>query len=434
MSSSGFSRRTFLRGAGVSVALPLLDIMQGNGLANDSEHKLPRRAAFFYVPNGVVQDSWHPKTDGPGFELSPTMQPLKNVKSEISLFSHLDRIKVAGTDGHAQASTCWLSSAAPDELSPAGYPLKRTVDQIIAQHVGSQTAFRSLELSCNPYEDNRESIYFDNISWYGHGHVASSLRDPKAVFNRLFRVENKRELGSVLDLVLEDARGIRHSLGRVDRSKLDEYIESIRTVEKQIERVTRRQAAIHQMGLVQPVKPWQAMDRDEFIQVMGDLMILALRADLTRVATLMTAPERWGSPLKVEGLFKKPIVHHSMTHNQGNPDVLRELKELDQFHVEQFASLVQKMKATPEGEGTLLDNMIFTFGSGLSSGALHIYSNLPLIIAGRAGGVLTPDCHYRSAVGTPVANLWLTIAQNMGVPIRRLGDSTGTLKAFRESA
>ena len=434
MTSTAVSRRTFLRGAGVSVALPLLDIMQSSSRAEANDEKPPNRAAFFYVPNGVVQESWHPSTDGPRFELSPTLQPLASVKSEVSLFSHLDRIKVAGTDGHAQASTCWLSSAAPDELSPAGYPLKKTVDQIIAQHVGHQTAFRSLELSCNPYEDNRESIYFDNISWYGHGHVARSLRDPRSVFNRLFRVEEKRELGSILDLVLEDARGIRHELGHVDRAKLEEYIESIRTVEKQIERVTERQAEINRMDLQQPVKPWQTMDRDEFIQVMGDLMILALRADLTRVATLMTAPERWGTPLKVQGLFKKPIVHHSMTHNQGNPNVLQELKELDQFHVEQFAVLVNKMKATPEGEGTLLDSMIFTFGSGLSSGALHIYTDLPLIVAGRAGGGLTPDRHYQSAVGTPVANLWLSIARTMGVPMRRLGDSTGTLNAFRDSA
>ena len=171
---------------------------------------------------------------------------------------------MAGTDGHAQAGACWLSSAAPDELSPAGYPLKKTVDQIMANEAGKHTAFRSLELSCNPYEDNRESVYFDNISWYGHGHVARSLRDPQAVFNRLFAVKEHQEHGSVLDLVLDDAKSLDRDLGVVDRGKLDEYMESIRAVEKQIERVTKRQAEIDKLRIAPPTKPWQAMTREEF--------------------------------------------------------------------------------------------------------------------------------------------------------------------------
>ena len=162
------SRRTVLRGAGATLALPLLEIMQSGSLAAaPAKGKPPVRTAFFYIPNGVVQRAWHPVATGTGFALSPTLQPLAPVREHISLFTKLDRIKVAGTDGHAQAGACWLSSAAPDELSPAGYPLKKTIDQIIAEEAGKHTAFRSLELSCNPYEDNRESVYFDNISWYG---------------------------------------------------------------------------------------------------------------------------------------------------------------------------------------------------------------------------------------------------------------------------
>ena len=426
---TSLSRRKVLRGAGATLALPLLEAMQIKSFSKTNDYlKPPVRAGFFYIPNGVVQTAWHPKDTGEGYKLSPTLEPIKPIKNDVTLLTKLDRIKVAGTDGHAQAGACWLSSASPDELSPAGYPLKKTIDQIMAEHTGKVTAFRSLELSCNPYEDNRESVYFDNISWYGHGHVARSLRDPKAVFNRLFGVKQHIESGSVLDLVMDDAKSLNHSLGSTDKGKLDEYMHSVRTVEQQIERVTKRQEDINRLKISSPVKPWQAMTRDEFIQVMGDLMILAFRTDLTRVATIMSSPERWGSPLKVHGLFDKPVDHHGMTHGQGNQHVRSKLESLDHFHIQQFTSLVMKMKNIKEGEGTLLDNMMFTLGSGISDGSLHIYTDLPTLIAGGAGGAIKPGRHIKSEKGTPIANLWLSMINAMGVKIDQLGDSTGKLK------
>ena len=426
---TSLSRRKVLRGAGASLALPLLEAMQVNSFSKSNETvKPPVRAGFFYIPNGVVQTAWHPKETGPGYELSPTLEPIRPIKNDVTLFTKLDRVKVAGTDGHAQAGACWLSSASPDELSPAGYPLKKTIDQIMAEHSGKETAFRSLELSCNPYEDNRESVYFDNISWYGHGHVARSLRDPKAVFNRLFGVKQHLESGSVLDLVMDDAKSLNHSLGRTDKGKLGEYMDSVRTVEQQIERVTKRQEDINKLKIAGPVKPWQAMTRDEFIQVMGDLMILAFRTDLTRVATIMSSPERWGSPLKVHGLFEKPVDHHGMTHGQGNQHVRSKLEALDHFHIQQFTSLVMKMKNIKEGQGTLLDSMMFTLGSGISDGSLHIYTDLPTLVAGRAGGAIDPGSHVKSPEGTPIANLWVSMINAMGLKMESLGDSTGKLK------
>jgi len=429
MTSRRLSRRAALRGMGATVALPLLEIMGSHVRAQSgSNDKPPKRVAFFYIPNGVVQEAWNPIDTGRRFTLTPTLKPLEAVRDKILMLSNLDRIKVAGTDGHAQASTCWLSSAAPDELSPAGYPLKRTIDQIIADETGKHTAFRSLELSCNPYEDNRESVYFDNISWYGHGHVARSLRDPKKAFDRLFKVDEHIDSASILDLVMQDAKALRPKLGQLDRHKLEEYTQSVRTVEQQIQRVQKRQDEINRLNLKAPVKPWQAMHRDEFIQVMGDLMILALQTDLTRVASLMTAPERWGSPLKVEGWFDKAVQHHSWTHGQGDDNIRRQLEKLDLFHMEQFVKLVQKMDETPDGEGTLLDNTFFMLGSGLSSGKLHICSNLPTVIAGKAGGQLATGQHVRYPEGTPIANLWLSMARMMGVNPTRIGDGTGTLK------
>lgn len=424
------SRRAMLKGTGAALSLPLMKIMSGrerSACAASQSDDPPQRVAFFYIPNGVVQSTWNPVDTGTDFQLSPTLEPLAELRSDILMLSNLDRIKTSGTDGHAQASTCWLSSAAPDELSPAGYPLKRTVDQLIADHVGKETAFRSLELSCNPYEDNRESVYFDNISWYGHGHVARSMRDPKEVFDRLFRVDSHVASGSILDLVMEDANTFRRQLGVNDRDKLDEYTDAVRNVERQIQRVRARQEEINRLNLDAPVKPWQAMHRDEFIQVMGDLMILALQTDMTRVASLMTGPERWGSPLMVDGWFDKAIDHHGWTHNQGNETIKSQLEKLDRFHIEQYARLVKKMSEVKEGEGTLLDNMMFLLGGGLSSGELHICSNLPTLIAGRAGGRLATGQHIKYAEGTPIANLWMSMTDLMGASHDRIGDSTGSL-------
>ena len=420
-------RRTFLKGYGAALALPLLEVMQAK---TKSEVIHPKRLAFFYTPNGVAQKAWHPSSAGVDFELSPTLQPLEGIRQKISLHTNLDRIKVPGTDGHAQAGTCYLSTARPDELSPAGYPLKRTIDQVVADVAGKATAFRSLELSCNSYTDNRESVYFDNISWYGHGHVARSLKDPRLVFNRLFSVREHQANASVLDLIREDAKDLQPKLGRLDQDKLEEYLESIRTVEQQIERISKRQDDIRDLELSEPGKLWTTMRRDEYIQVMGDLMILALQTDLTRVASMMVAPERWDSPLMFHGIFVKPIRHHGWTHNQNKEEVLRDLEKLDLFHMEQFAHLAIKMDSIEEGEGTLLDNMMFVMGSGLGSGMHHTCTNLPTLIAGSGGGLFETNRHNRHSPGTPIANLWLSIAKGMGVKIDRIGDSTRTLDGW----
>ena len=426
-SHSQIPRRTFLRGCGAALALPFLDAMKVRGAIGSTP---PKRVAFFYTPNGVAQKAWHPAETGHNFALSRTLQPLEPVRNKISLFTNLGRVKVPGTDGHAQAGACYLSTAAPDELSPAGYPLKRTIDQVIADTAGKSTPFRSLELSCNSFTDNRESVYFDNISWYGHGHVARSIKDPRKVFQRLFNVKEHQANASVLDLVLADAKDLQGKLGRLDQHKLDEYMDSVRTVEQQIERITNRQVDIRDIKLEEPEKLWTTMRRDEYIQIMGDLMILALQTDLTRVSSMMVAPERWSTPLMFEDVFVKPIDHHGWTHNQNNEKVLKSLEKLDHFHMSQFARLCTKMDSIKEGEGTLLDNMMFTYGSGLSSGMLHECTNLPTVIAGSAGNLLKINRHDVHSKDTPIANLWVSMAQIMGLETDRLGDSTGPLKGF----
>ena len=407
------------------MALPLLDIMKPVARATEATKAAPKRLAFFYSPMGVVQDAWHPTGSGTDFKLSPTLEPMAPHVDKLAIFQHLDRIKVPGTDGHAQASTCWLSSALPSELSTEGYPVNRSLDQIVADKVGAATAFRSLELSGNPYVDNKESVYFDNISWYGPGHFAPSMKEPQQVFDRLFNVAAAGH-ASVLDLVLADARTLRGDLGKADRGKLDEYMESVRTVERQIKRVKARQAEIQDIKPDAPNAKFAVMRRDEHIQLMGELMILTLQTDLTRVATYMVAPERWATPQMIEGLFDKPILHHIMSHEQLQPEVAADLRKLDKWHVGQYAQLVAKMDAIREGEDTLLDNTLFVFGSALSDGRVHVYDNLPTMIAGGKNMIKTNHLH-QSTKGTPLANLWLTIAKLMGVNRDRFSDSTGVM-------
>ena len=227
--------------------------------------------------------------------------------------------------------------------------------------------------------------------------------------------------------MLADAKSLQPQLGRLDRRKLDEYLDSVRVVEQQIARLKQRQQEIDRLRPEAPAVPWTALRRDEYIQLMGDLMILALRTDLTRVASLMVAPERWSTPQTVHGLFDEPILHHSWTHQQDDPHVKEQLAKLDRYHVEQFAHLVKKMDAIPEGQGTLLDSMVFTFGSGLSSGKNHVYTDLPIVIAGGGNGSIRTNHHLRSPAGTPVANLWLALARTMGIGLQRMGDSTGVV-------
>jgi hypothetical protein len=302
------------------------------------------------------------------------------------------------------------------------YPLARTLDHLVADHVGGATPFRTIELSCNSHKDNKESIYFDNISWYGTGHVAPSLRDPRQVYRRLFGTQEVEAYRNITDLVLADARSLRQQLGRADRDKFAEYFDGIRTIEEQMSKFEKLKIDLSTVRLEEP--PEAHLPRGEYIRLMGDLMVAALQTGLTNVATLMIGPERWDTPYMYESLFDKPMSHHQMSHNQKK--FLQQLLQVDRFHMEQFAYLVEKMAGIEEGDGTtLLDNSIFTYGSGLGDGATHQYTDLPILVAGSGGGRLKTGQHLHCPEGTPLANLWLTHAQVMGLPIERFADSVG---------
>lgn len=443
---SALNRRTFLKGAaGASLSLPWLESI---ALAANSGTP-PQRLAVYYVPIGVVRRSFFPgesETEVPKFrgflggkrkqpdlykpgfqpiEWTPTLEPLKRVQEHITFITGLDRVYQNGTDVHAQCGSCFLSSAAPYEIKSSAWPLNRTLDHVVADRVGGQTPFRSLELSCNSHKDNVESIHFDNISWFGTGHVAPSMRDPQKVYRRLFGTRDAENFRNITDLVLEDARSLKRELGSEDRHKFNEYFDSIRTIEEQMEKMARMKTDLAKTSIEEPAAAY--LPRGEYIRLMGDLMIVALQTGLTRVATMMIGPERWNTPYMFEGVFDKPRSHHQMSHNQTK--FVDDLAKVDRFYMEQFAYLIEKMAGIKEANGsTLLDNTIFTYGSGLGDGASHQYNKLPVIMAGRGGGKLrSGGQHLNVPTGTPLANLWLAQAQAMGVKRDRFADSTAPL-------
>lgn len=443
------SRRTFLRGlGGAALALPWLESVATAASAKS----VPQRMAHFYVPIGVVRRGFFPgeaddiipkgnlgnvmkslgKQDPyysvkPLDQLTPTMQPLEGFKNKINLITGMDRTFQQGTDVHAQCASCYLSSAKPYTIKGTAWPLDRTLDHLVADHVGTKTPFPTLEFSCNSHRDNKESIYFDNISWYGTGHLAPSIRDPRKMYHRLFSTKEIDRYRDVTDLVLEDAKLLQRDLGYTDRQKFAEYFDSIRTIETQMDRLETMKAELARVDFEEP--PEAYLPRGEYIRLMGDLMVVALQTGLTNVTTFMVGPERWDTPYMFESLFDKPRSHHQMSHNQTK--MIGDLLKVDRFHMEQYVYLLKKMDAIEESDGTtLLDNTLFTYGSGLGDGSTHQYNDLPIIVAG-GGRRVQSGQHLNMSEGTPLANLWLTQARMMGLDKDRFADSTGTVDAMR---
>ena len=406
------------------MALPWLELH-----AEEPSTRKPKepslRFASFYSPMGFVRDHFFPGEDSDDFLSMPTLRPLQSVADKVTLITGLYRVNVRGIDVHNQCSSCYLSSANPYGELKSPYPMDRTLDHLIADKVSHRTPIRSLELNCNTFKDLRESIYLDNISWYGPEHVATSMKDPRKVYRRLFRTGKSEK--DITDLILEDAANFERGLGREDKDKMDEYFTSVREVEKQIEKLTKHYEMYERVDMKEPDEV--PMTRGEYIRMMGKLLVLAFQGDLTHVATFMLAPERWGTPQRFHELnFTKS--HHGLTHSQGRDDVKRALVQVDRFYVELFAEVLEQLDAIQEGEGTLLDHSMITLGSGLGDGKDHTMDELPIIVAGSANGKIKTGRVLNCAEKTPLANLWLSQAQLMGTGMKQFADSTGPLKGL----
>ena len=441
------SRRRFLAATGgAALSLPWLEsVIHAEGGGKESAPA--QRLAFFYLPNGITRRGFFPgegdrplpkfagqnnvwrfegKTVPPGshpLTFTPTLAPLHKMRNKVSLITGLDRIFQHGTDSHAQCASCFLTSVAPFEVEDSAYPLARTLDHIAADSIGRSTPYSTLELSCNDHKNNIESIYFDNMSWYGTGHVAPSMRNPRRVYDRLFGTKANSRFRNITDLALGSARQFQKRLSIHDRRKFAEYFEAIRTIETRMDRIETMKSELVASEIERPA---EHLPRNEYIHLMGDLLVTSLQSGLTNVGTMMVGPERWTTPTNWEGILDRPHSHHAMTHAPHNH--LEDLLKLDNFHISAFVRLLERMDRIEEAGGTtLLDNTIFTLGAGMGDGTTHQYNDLPLVVAGGGGGTLKLGKHVHCKTGTPLANLWLTQLHCLGVKRKSYADSTGTL-------
>lgn len=451
------SRRQFLRTNGAIISLPFLHSLSPNasGAISSkviSKPKPSKKLVIMYVPNGLVRRCFFPGEENaelPGFiggfdadkiknerrlrnepgiyplELTSTMEPLSPYMDDVTLVTGLDRTYKNGQDVHAQGASCYLTSLSPEQASEQGirHPNGRSLDQVIGDHIGHASVFKTLEISCNGFTAPKESIYFDNISWYGPDKIAPSIRDSKKLYDRLFMADNYRgHLSEVTDLMLADARSLSGKLAVEDRETLGEFMEMIRNIEVRIEKQKKMIASADIR-----IPKSEILPRQEYIRLQADLMLLALQMGITNVCTFMVGPERWDATLRYEGVFDKPVQHHNMTHNQKG-DGYKELQKIDIFHMQQYAYVIQRMKDLKEADGSsLLDNSLLTYGAGLGDGATHQYYDLPLIVAGKAQGQIKQGRFIKSKSGTLNSNMWLTLAKLMGVDINQYADSSGVI-------
>ena len=433
-------RRTFLRGLGATVALPLLDSMVPAFAAGE---KPAMRLGVIYSPNGRIMGNWIPQTEGAAFELTPTLEPLAPFRENVLVLSGLN-IKAAdplpGEPGgnHARPCAAFLTGIHP---KPGG-ELGTSVDQLIARHMSRQTQLGSLELALESAEvlgkgDGAYSdAYTKTISWRTGTQPLPMEANPRAVFERLLggsdstdpavRQREARKNRSLLDSVTEEVASLMPKFGPADRIRLTEYLDAIRDIERRI------QLAEEQSSRELPEMDRPAGVPDTFadhIKLMYDLQILAFRGDLTRVTTLMLGPEQSDRPYREIGIAD---AHHQLSHHAGNQEWISQVAKIDRYHVEMFTYFLDKLRSTPDGDGTLLDHSVIVFGSGMSDGMWHRHNDVPTLVAGGGGGYIKGGRHIRYN-GVPFSNLHLTVLDIMGVPSegyldKENGDATGKLE------
>ena len=451
LSPKNISRRSFLKAGGATMLLPMLDSAPGV-MAAKRLTKPDKKLVIMYIPNGIVRRQFFPgesqaevpefiggfnadKTKAsrrfknkPGIydlEWTPTMQPLKKHAKDVTMITGLDRTFKNGQDVHAQGASCYLTSLSPAQAAEQGisHPNGRSLDQVIGDKIGHKTVLNTLEISCNGFRAPKEPIEFDNISWYGPGKLAPSIRDPRKLYDRLFSKDSLRaHVSDVSDLVLADAKTLSRKLSSKDRATMDEYMTMVRNVEV---RMAKLEKLLADADINVPKE--EILPRGEYIRLQVDLMLLGFQMGITNVSTFMIGPERWDATLMYEGVFDKPVQHHNMTHNQKGKGYL-ELAKIDTFHMQQYSYLIHRMKEIKESDGsTMLDNSLVTYGAALGDGATHQYYDLPMILAGGAQGQIKQGRFIKMKSGTLNSNLWLTLANLMGVEMDSFSDSQGVL-------
>jgi hypothetical protein len=429
-------RRTFLRAVGTAVALPWLDAM-APALQARAVTPTPR-LGFIYVSNGVIQSQWNPATTGAGFELTPILQPFAGVRDYLNVYSGLSHLQADtfgdGTGDHPRASAVWLTGVHAYDRAQPGVEVKlaTTADQFAAQAIGRTSRIPSLELSVDQPTagscDSGDCFYINTVSWRNEKTPNPTESHPRVLFERLFgdgggtaaRLARARSEGSILDSVREEARRVAASLGHGDNVKLTEYLDSVREVEQRIQN-----AEATPIDLALPERPTDVPDSfDAHTKLMFDLQALAFQADITRVFSMVMSREL--SP-RTYANIGVPEQHHGVSHHRNDPELIAKKARIDVYQAQLCAYFLERLKATPDGDGNLLDQSLILYGGGMGDGNLHRHADLPTLTAGKLGGAFRTGYHLNYKLDTPMANLLLTMLDKVGVPLEKLGDSTGRL-------
>jgi hypothetical protein len=430
-------RRTFVRGIGATLALPLLESMVPAFTASArTAAAAPLRFAAVYVPNGVIMPQWTPATAGAGFTFTPTLKPLEPFRDRTVVVSNLTRPGGADTSSHAPTAAGWLSGARARATEAQDVRVGTTIDQIVARQIGQDTPFPSLELATENFtgfvgacSTGYSCAYMNTLSWASPTQPLPMELDPRAVFERLFgragtaaqRLARRQEDRSILDSVTEQVTGLTRTLGPADRSRMNDYLEAVREIERRIQQTETRNRTNVMLDAPAGVPDSYA----EYVQVMFDLMVVAYQTDLTRVATFMMARESSNLTYPEIGVTNG---HHEVSHHGNKPDVVAAHAKVNLFHVQQFARFVDKLAATRDGDGTLLDHILIVYGSGMSDGNVHSPDPLPTLVVGGVAG--RGHRHVMAAPKTPLGNLWVATAERFGGSLDTFGESTGRLDLF----
>ena len=432
-------RRTFLRGVGASLALPLLDAMiPAAAAAGTTAAKPVRRLGYLFMPMGCDQSRWTPRaTDGTLRELSPILESLAPFRDQMTVLSNLE-LRNAYPGSHATSNSSFLSAAKAKHTESNDYYLGTTADQLAAQQIGQDTQLPSLELAMDMLQttgqcDNGYAcVYQNNLSWSSPTTPLPYEAHPRVVFERLFgeggslaeRRAALRRRASLLDFVTEDMANLRRRLGPADRAKVSEYLDTVREVERRIQRAeTDAERNRLPADLDRPLGVPAAYT--DHAKLMLDLQVLALQGDITRVITFQLARETSNRTYAAETGVADP--HHPLSHHGNDPEKIARMAKINAFHVSLFAYYLGRLKATPDGEGTLLDHTMLLYGSGIGNPNIHDHTNLPVIVAGGQGLGLKGNRHLRYDQPVPLANLHLSLLDRAGVKIDTFADSTGKI-------
>ena len=435
MTGKAISRRMVLRGLGSAVALPFLDAMAPASLYGRGVAKAVRRFQTFYVPNGMAMEYWKPRGEGSAFELSPILEPLGPLRNKTLVLSgiHANWVQI-----HAGASGSFLTGVPGTGITKETDIIADvSMDQLLARKFGHETQLASLELSMDApalagaCSSNLSCVYTHTLSWRGPTQPLPMEYNPRSVFERLFgdtgsteraaREARLRQHQSILDAVTDKLAGLKREIGPQDRIKLEQYTEAVRDVERRIQKA-EEQIDIELPAMAQPAGA--PADFGKHFDLMLDLQLLALQTDLTRIVTFMVGKEQSARPYPQIGV---PQGHHPLSHHGNDPGLVEQLSKINRYHVELFAKYLAKLEATPDVDGSLLDNMIILYGSGISNSTAHSGANLPLLLLGSGGGRIKGGRHLVYSDRPWMANLLVTLMDKMDVPVDRIGRSTGEL-------